>query len=233
MFPPEDGKPSLHQKGLLRNFSLINLDCLEHPLVCLRDVHKFWQYEPEGRRIIKLWLPYEEELIINGQWPNIPIQSIRSPTFYRYFHGIDDMFQSPEEVVGIDEQLQAIGDENLTSDSASQRSGPPFCALRRVCLDLIFVAPFNLKMGVSGLEYLSGIESARRSTLRQLAGRLQIENSTWQTVLRRNIHALRFVGNMIAKERRVQSLYARVFVDLRIWVCPLDRNLLASLIQKR
>ena len=72
---------------------------------------------------------------------------------------------------------------------------------------------------LTALDYLRGYESMRRAKLRQAAENLGITTDNWRDVLTNVPDAKSWVQQVQEQELRIESFYANVFIDLRIWVC--------------
>ena len=73
---------------------------------------------------------------------------------------------------------------------------------------------------LTALDYLRGYEATRRSKLRGKAEILGITKDNWRDIFANDPGAKTWVEEVEEQELRVESLYAKIFVDLRIWVFP-------------
>jgi hypothetical protein len=168
---------------------------------------------------MELWLPYEKHMVIHGYWPDMSPQLISSEEFKDFFQGIDDQVRRMElrSINAANVESEAMEDDTLSSTSVPHERGLPLDVVRHIWLDHIFME-VDFTLALPGLEYLSNLEATRRATLRDVAERLQIKGFTCPTVLRRNPHAQKWIEKMNTRESRIQSLYATLFINLRIWV---------------
>jgi hypothetical protein len=169
-------------------------------------------------------------MIIHGYWPPISRKSIDSREHKAYFGGADEYVKEMETRSGKATNTESGTKEDETPkdktfdyDLVSQGSGLPLDVVRHLCLECIFVDSARegkFPLAVTGLEYLTNLEAARRESLRQLTGCLRLNTTKGQQGMKRNLYAQRFLERMMSKERKIQPLYAKLFVNLRIWVSP-------------
>jgi hypothetical protein len=99
---------------------------------------------------------------------------------------------------------------------------PPHVA-KRFCLKDAFrsdYADVEWIHALTALDYLRGYESTRRAKLRRAAKNLGITMENWRDVLSDDPDAKNWVEQVQEQELRIESFYANIFIDLRIWVCP-------------
>jgi hypothetical protein len=75
---------------------------------------------------------------------------------------------------------------------------------------------------LTALDYLRDLELTRRAKLRTAAVRLNITLQTWRAVLADNPDALKWIELIQKYELIIEEGYAKIFIDLRIWVSSDD-----------
>lgn len=125
------------------------------------------------------------------------------------------------------------GNENLlkvdyTQNDASQNrrasQGLPPDFVRKMILSSIFRSDYkdiDFRQALTGLDYLRDLEETRRCCLRETATRLGITVDNWRDVLAVNVVALEWVEEVLRNETVVEAYYARIYVNIRIWVSKL------------
>jgi hypothetical protein len=105
---------------------------------------------------------------------------------------------------------------------AKKNSGFPLTLIRQMCLKTVFRPNYNeaeFNQALTALDYLRDLECTRRTALRDAAVQLGITSETWKEVLSEDKEAYSWVESVQKQELEIESHYANVFIDLRIWVC--------------
>lgn len=129
--------------------------------------------------------------------------------------------------IGFKHVANSIGKEaaEVEQQSMTRRLPPHF--VREFCTERVFVKDFGgvrLDLALTALDYLRDLEFSRRDILREAAGKLGIDERNWRNVLGGNPEALKWVEQTQGNELRAETLYADLFLDLRIWVCVFPEN---------
>jgi len=107
-------------------------------------------------------------------------------------------------------------------DKARKNSGFPLTLIRQMCLKTVFRADYreaDFNQALTALDYLRDLECTRRTALRDAAVQLGITSETWKEVLSEDKEAYTWVETVQKQELEIESHYANIFIDLRIWVC--------------
>jgi hypothetical protein len=108
---------------------------------------------------------------------------------------------------------------------SSQGLPPDF--VQKLLLTQIFQSDYkdvDFTQALTGLDYLRDLECTRKCALREAAERLEITEDNWRTALGADAEALKWVGQVQKTELEIEGYYAKIFVNLRIWVCVLPAS---------
>lgn len=129
----------------------------------------------------------------------------------------DDRFMDGNNQYLLDFDFTQITDLQNQGESR----GLPTDFVGNLCLNRIFTEPWeaaDLKHALTGLDYLSNLESTRRTALREAAQRLHITERTWRDALFDNREAASWIYSIHQQEGQIEVYYSTLFVDLRVWV---------------
>lgn len=96
--------------------------------------------------------------------------------------------------------------------------------IENICLNFVFAASYtevDFDAALTAIDYLGDLEYTRRSALSAAAQQLDITEDNWEIVLASSPGARKWVQGMLEKDSEVETLYANLFLDVRIWVCGL------------
>ena len=172
-------------------------------------------YKEKGRLIIEFMTSLDK--IVPSVKEAGSVALIRSPPC-----GPAEKFN--EDHCPLDRFMDA-GNEYLLVVEVDQDLGdPPNLPLEFIktfLLDKVFRREFrnaNFSLALTGLDYLSILEKKRKSSLREAAQRLGISRDTWKIVLQQDPLMLNWVTKVIRDERIIEVYYAKLFINVRIWV---------------
>lgn len=120
------------------------------------------------------------------------------------------------KILGITSFREKIRERNIWSISNYSIN-----SIRQRCLEKTFKERYeevNFGSALAALDSLRVLEYARRQCLREAAGRLNLTCYNWRKILAKDPNALDWIEDMEKAELEVEILYARVTVDLRVWV---------------
>jgi hypothetical protein len=191
----------------------INTDeTLGQQLPTLRQVHTWWEYEPSGRKIIDFLSKTQST---NIAW-NQNVDSI--PSEHLATNQVDKFVDSNQKI------LWDLSHYSDTSNPSSRVKGFPVQFVQQVCRK-VFTQQYediDFSQALTCIDYLRDLECTRRTALRDVALRLGIEKENWRVILADAPEAYRWVSSVQKQELVIESLYAAIFVDLRIWVSIVD-----------
>lgn len=99
--------------------------------------------------------------------------------------------------------------------------GLPPEVVRKLLLSNMFRANFedvDFQQALAGLDYLRDIEETRRCSQREATAKLKITADNWREVLCESPDAMAWVERVLNEETTIEGYYARISVNLRIWV---------------
>jgi hypothetical protein len=186
----------------------------------LKKVHNFWQYESQGKLITEFLSSLDK---ITPSVEDTSIANLRYPTqgppelTISDDHATDDRFMDAGNAGLLDIDFISYG--FLENEQKEQKGLPLSVILNTV--KRIFPKEYDqvdFGHSLTALDYLRDMELTRRSKLRRAAERLEITLQTWRSVLADNPDALRWIELVQKYELIIEEGYARIFVDVRIWV---------------
>jgi hypothetical protein len=188
---------------------LTNLEGQQLPT--LKQAHKWWQYEPAGKKIIDF---LSKTSSTNVTWSKDFDQKLS-----------DD--SKPSEVERfVDSSHKLVCDLASYGDATNLHSrikGFPVHFVRHVC-EKVFSKEYSdvdFSQALTCIDYLRDLECTRRTALRDAALRLGIDKESWRTILADEPEAYQWVSSVQKQELVIESSYAATFLDLRIWVSNL------------
>lgn len=127
----------------------------------------------------------------------------------------EDRFMDPGNGMLLEQLLR----ENVAVEQ-SQSKALPIEFIVKFCHNVFIHDYENVDFGqaLTCLDYLSNLESTRRTVLKRAAGFFAITSDTWRDVLASNPTAHEWVQRMQKEELELEALYATVYVDIRLWV---------------
>jgi hypothetical protein len=128
---------------------------------------------------------------------------------------------------------ESLFDIDVTNDSNQPRTSGGFSPqfVQKICLKNVFRADYKeaqFNQALTALDYLRDLECTRRTALRDAAVRLGIMKEDWRNVLSEEQEAYLWVESVQKQELVIESHYAHVFIDLRIWVSGCASIMLAN-----
>lgn len=206
-----------------RPFNADEISHLGQRLPKLSEVYQFWSFEPKGKLVIEFLSSLEK---ITPSLDDTKIEDIQIPTCgpvenINPDHAPEDRFMDGDNEHLLDFDMTQVSDLNARRES----KGLPPDFVRNLCLNRIFTEPWetaDLKLALTGLDYLSNLEGTRRMALRDAAHRLHINEYNWREVLDGNYHARSWVCSIEQQEEKIEQFYSTLYVDLRIWVSHLN-----------
>ena len=155
----------------------------------MKQAHDWWQYDNKGKLIIEFLSSLPQDLVD-------PIDG--------YMH--DFLF-----------------DVDFANDFNQARTSSGFSPqfVHKICLENVFRADYKeaqFNQALTALDYLRDLECTRRTALHDTAVRLGITKEDWRDVLSEEQEAYTWVESVQQQELVIESHYANVFIDLRIWV---------------
>ncbi|KAL3419733.1 hypothetical protein PVAG01_08231 [Phlyctema vagabunda] len=186
-------------------------------LPTLKEVHKWWAYDPKGKLIIEFLtsLPPTDA-------PPAEPAPIPEPTLQ------EDRREMRQDRL-LDAGNEQLFDINKLIKSPTQdrrqSQGMPRGFISNFCLSKVFTASYNnvdFSQALTAIDYLRDLECTRRSALREAAQRLGIEKGNWRDVLAHDPVAKKWVEDAQVEEQITEGFYASLFMSLRIWVMVND-----------
>lgn len=179
------------------------------------QAHKYWHFEKEGRKIIQFLSSLER---ITPSIVNASDLDLQNPA-EAYTDLLDphcpyDRFMDPGN-----ESLLKVKLDVSPARRASQ--GLPPEVVSKLLLSNMFRLNFedvDFQQALAGLDYLRDLEETRRCSQREATARLKITAENWKHVLCGNADAMAWVERVLNEETTVEGYYARISVNLRIWV---------------
>lgn len=191
-------------------------------LPSLKQAHEWWHYTTKGKLIIEFlsnlprFSPSNHELATD----QVQLDQIRKSNWGQ----IDD-FDSERCSIDrfMDLNHDLLFDIDLTNDGdlPRTRNGLPPKLVRNMCLKICFKKSYQdaqFNRALSALDYLRDLECTRRTALRDAATRLRITKEDWREVLSGDHEAYLWVESIQKQELVIETYYANVYIDFRIWV---------------
>jgi hypothetical protein len=147
------------------------------------------------------------------------LENLQKPPFgppeaFNPDHHPNDRFMDEGNEALLDADFWDIGRDRRQSE------GLPPSFIQSFCLEEAFPANYdsaNFDQALTGLDYIRDLEVTRQVSLREAARRLCITKENWRDVLSADPDAKLWVENMQALEFDIETYYANIFLDLRIW----------------
>jgi hypothetical protein len=183
----------------------------------LRQAHEWWGKSTKGKLVIEFLSSLEK---IKPAVDDIPL-SDHLNSYWGLSDNVDtdnaatDRFMDPNN-----DRLIDRARPNMFPDTRRQSQGMPTSVCRKVCKRCFPVEyeSFAWAHALNGLDYLRDLENTRRAALRETAVRLGITESDWKEKLLSTPEAKHWIELVQQQELAIEALYAKVYVDLRIWV---------------
>ncbi|KAI9052355.1 hypothetical protein LZ554_003705 [Drepanopeziza brunnea f. sp. 'monogermtubi'] len=224
----------------------INKGLQKQNLPKLRDVHEFWVMDPQGRLISNFFASLDS---LDPAPPDLNIAEAGDRRESSQLGGSNcpsDRFTDPgnEALMDITALISCStrslkkSQENIkrqqgrmpTFDEEHEIRGTiPVSTIRTYCLQRSFVSNFSEfepLSGLAALDFLRDLEFSRRDHLRGVGKRLSLTMHNWRTALIEEDKALEWMERAQARDMKAQTLYADLFVNLRIWI------MIATLVDK-
>jgi hypothetical protein len=179
-------------------------------LPTLKQAHRWWQYEPSGRKIIDFLSKTQSTNVAWSQDVDYPSEHSETSQVDRF---VDSNHKIPWD-------LSHYGD---ASNPSSRVKGFPVQFVQQVCRK-VFAQEYKdieFSQALTCIDYLRDLECTRRTALRDAALRLGIDKENWRSILA-DAEAYHWVSSVQKQELVIESLYAAIFLDLRIWVGTID-----------
>lgn len=192
----------------------------------MKQAHDWWHHDSKGKLIIEFLssLPQISPSNADLAADKAQKEQIRSSNW-----GKSDDLDSENNPIDrfMDMNHHLLFDIDFTNGSAKKSTGLPSGLVKQMCLDRAFRADYNeadFTQALTALDYLRDLECTRRTALRDAAVRLGITKDNWRDVLSEEREAYNWVERVQQQELEIETHYANVFIDLRIWVRepPLD-----------
>ncbi|KAH7369628.1 hypothetical protein BKA65DRAFT_355083, partial [Rhexocercosporidium sp. MPI-PUGE-AT-0058] len=193
----------------------------------LKDIYSWWQLDEKGRLVLAFLSSKDR---ITPSIADSTVADIRSPYLglpepdFDPTNCPDDRFMDRGNdsllKIGFAHLLDNAEKELAGFDPQNRPMGLPAHFIRTYCLDQVFVQDFedvNFGHALTALDYLRDLEFTRRSALRKAALNLEINEHNWRRVLAANPSTLKWVEQTQGDELRTETMYANLFLDLRIW----------------
>jgi hypothetical protein len=180
-------------------------------LPTLKQAHSWWQYDPSGRKIIDF---LSKTQATNVAWD----QDVDFPSEHSKTSQVNNLADSNCKIPS---DLSHYGDP---SNPPSRIKGFPVQFVQHVCRK-VFAQQYkdiDFSQALTCIDYLRDLECTRKTALRDAALRLGIDKDNWRTILSDAPEAYRWVSSVQKQELVIESLYAAIFLDLRIWVSTID-----------
>lgn len=191
-------------------------------LPTLKQAHDWWQYDSKGKLIIQFLssLPQVQPTPTGFAADKAQFEDFRKSSGGKF----DDL---DSDTWTIDQFMDKNHDllfrfslpQGLNKSRTSKGFAPTF--VESFCLETVFredyqEAAFN--QALTALDYLRDLECTRRTALRNAAVHLGITRENWRDVLSGRQEAISWVQSVQQQELEIETHYANLFVDLRIWV---------------
>ncbi|KAL2063978.1 hypothetical protein VTL71DRAFT_4472 [Oculimacula yallundae] len=193
----------------------------------LKDIYSWWQLDPQGKLILAFLSAQNR---VTPSIADSTAADIKAPRFaqpepnFEPLHCPDDRFMDHGNDallnIGFAHLINNVGKDKIDFDPEKRPKGLPAHFVRRYCLEQVFVPEFtdvNFDHALTALDYLRDLESTRRNAMREAALKLNITEQNWRRVLWGNQTAMKWVEQTQGNELRIETMYANLFIDLRIW----------------
>ncbi|KAG9229977.1 hypothetical protein BJ875DRAFT_357085, partial [Amylocarpus encephaloides] len=175
-------------------------------LPTLKQANQWWQYEPNGKLVIEFLTSLQKGSAQKGE------STTAKP---------DELSDLCEFDKFMDANHQLLFDIDMGPDKVGRRiEGLPTRFIENICLNKVFKQNYDdvdFNQALTCLDYLRDLECTRRNSLREAALTLGISKENWRNVLAEEPEAYRWVSMVQKQELAIESSYAAVFIDLRIW----------------
>ncbi|EKD14957.1 uncharacterized protein L3040_003846 [Drepanopeziza brunnea f. sp. 'multigermtubi'] len=216
----------------------INKGLQKQNLPKLKDVHEFWVLDPQGRLISNFFAsldplpPTSPDLNTaeaGDQRENSQLGGSNCPSD-RFTDPGNETLMNITNLISCSTRSLKISQENIkrqqgripTFDEEHEIRGTiPVSTIRTYCLQRSFVTKFSEfepLSGLTALDFLRDLEFSRRDHLRAVGKRLSLTMHNWRTALIDEDKALEWMERAQARDMKAQTLYADLFVNLRIWI---------------
>ena len=188
----------------------------------MREAHQYWHYEKEGRQIIEFLSSLDKVTPTIAKAHPLDVKnSAEALTDFLDPHCSYDRFMDPGNEKLLDLRLSKISPKRRASQ------GLPPDVVQKIILANVFRTTFqevDFQQSLTGLDYLRDLEETRKCSQREAAGRLGITHHNWRDVLAGDRSALAWVEKVLENETIIEGYYARISVNLRIWVSQAAQN---------
>jgi hypothetical protein len=188
-----------------------------HKLPTVREAHRWWSYDRQGKLIIDFLSSLEERTLSPDEVQTTALRQTSEIS-------IDDKPTQADRFVDPgNDVLLSLDIEDLYPDAGKRNRsyGVPIGIVESIC-HMVFTPNYQESqsaMSLSAIDYLQDLEWTRRGSLRAAAKRLCITQENWREVLKKDKLALEWVELVQKQELTIESLFAKAYVDMRIWVC--------------
>ncbi|KAF4628921.1 hypothetical protein G7Y89_g9229 [Cudoniella acicularis] len=190
-------------------------------LPTLKEAHRWWQYEDKGKLIIEFLSSLPRVNQSSEETTNTTNSSESAKTTDSKRTSADDV---PTEQDLIDQFMDFNHDLLFDTDFQKQRrrsnQGFPPQFIQDLCLKKVFLKDYqevDFDQSLTCLDYLRDLECTRRDSLSDAATSLGITKDNWRTILLDDPDAYSWVRRIQKQELELETFYADVFIDLRIW----------------